>query len=48
MYLMRTLGLLVTTALDAGGRSLLRVEVEEQSFRNDTYRAARIGFVGRF
>lgn len=47
-YLARTLGLVFTTTLTADGRSLIRFEVEEQSFRRETYRAARVGYVRRF
>jgi hypothetical protein len=47
-YLARNVGLIFTTALDADGRSLVRFEVEEQSFRRETYRAARVGYVRRF
>lgn len=47
-YLARSLGVIFTTRLTADGRTLLRFEVEEQSFRRETYRAARAGFVRRF
>jgi hypothetical protein len=47
-YLARTLGFNVTAALDREGATLLRATVEEQSFRRETYRAARVGFVRRF
>jgi hypothetical protein len=47
-YLARTLGLVFTATVGGDDRSLLRLEVEEQSFRRETYRAARIGFVRRF
>lgn len=48
LYLARTLGLLFTVALDPSARSQLRIDIEEQSFRRETYRAARLGFVRRF
>jgi hypothetical protein len=35
-------------AVGGDDRSLLRLEIEEQSFRRETYRAARVGFVRRF
>jgi hypothetical protein len=47
-YLQRTIGLIFTTALAADGSALVRFEVEEQSFRRETYRAARVGYVRRF
>jgi hypothetical protein len=47
-YLARSLGLIFTTRLTSDGRSLMRFEVEEQSFRSETYRAARVGYVQRF
>lgn len=47
-YLTRSLGLIFTTRLTLDGRSMLRVEVDEQSFRRETYRSARVGFVQRF
>jgi hypothetical protein len=47
-YLARNLGLHAALPLDANGATLLRFTVEEQSFRRETYRAARIGVVRRF
>jgi hypothetical protein len=47
-YLSRNLGLVTTIRLDAGETTLLRLDVEEQSFRRETYRAARIGIIRRF
>ena len=47
-YLARHLGVIFTSSLDRDGRSRLRVEIDEQSFRRETYRAARIGFVRMF
>jgi hypothetical protein len=47
-YLGRQLGLIATARIGTDDRSLLRFEVEEQSFRLETYRAARVGYVRRF
>lgn len=47
-YLTRNLGMHAAAALGASGKTLLRLTVEEQSFRRETYRAARIGIVRRF
>jgi hypothetical protein len=47
-YLARHLGFHVTVALDEDGETRLRATVEEQSFRRETYRAARVGVVRRF
>ena len=47
-YLGRQLGLIATARIGADDRSLLRFEVEEQSFRVETYRVARVGYVRRF
>ena len=47
-YLARNLGMHAAVPLDARGATLLRFTVEEQSFRRETYRAARIGIVRRF
>jgi hypothetical protein len=48
VYLTRNLGMHAAVPLDARGATLLRFTVEEQSFRRETYRAARIGIVRRF
>jgi hypothetical protein len=48
VYLARNLGMHAALPLDARGATLLRFTVEEQSFRRETYRAARIGIVRRF
>lgn len=48
VYLTRNLGMHAAVALGASGKTLLRFTVEEQSFRRETYRAARIGIVQRF
>jgi hypothetical protein len=48
VYLARNLGMHATVPLGASGATLLRFTVEEQSFRRETYRAARIGIVRRF
>ena len=48
VYLARNLGMHATLPLGASGATLLRFTVEEQSFRRETYRAARIGIVRRF
>jgi hypothetical protein len=48
VYLARNLGMHAAVPLGAGGTTLLRFTVEEQSFRRETYRAARIGIVKRF
>lgn len=47
-YLTRSLGMIFSARLTMDGRSLLRIEVDEQSFRRETYRSARVGFVRRF
>ena len=47
-YLARNLGVHAAVALGSGGSTLLRFTVEEQAFRRETYRAARIGIVKRF
>jgi hypothetical protein len=47
-YLGRQLGVVGTARLGADDRSLLRFEIEETSFRLETYRAARVGYVRRF
>lgn len=47
-YLARSLGFAVTTRLSQGGGAWLQLTLEEQSFRNETYRAARLGLIGRF
>ena len=47
-YLARNLGVILTAAVGGDDKSLVRFEVEEQSFRQETYRAARVGFVRRF
>lgn len=48
VYLTRNLGMHAAVPLGASGGTLLRFTVEEQSFRRETYRAARIGIVKRF
>jgi hypothetical protein len=48
VYLTRNLGLHLTIPLAADGATVLRATVEEQSFRRETYRTARIGVVRRF
>jgi hypothetical protein len=48
VYLARNLGMHAAVALGSRGTTLLRFTVEEQSFRRETYRAARIGIVQRF
>lgn len=47
-YLARNLGMHAAVPLGASGATLLRFTVEEQAFRRETYRAARIGIVRRF
>jgi hypothetical protein len=47
-YLTRNLGMHAAIPLGASGATLLRFTVEEQAFRRETYRAARIGIVRRF
>ena len=47
-YLARTLGLVFTATIGGDDRSLLRFDIEELSFRRETYRAARVGYVRRF
>jgi hypothetical protein len=47
-YLARNLGMHAAVALSGDGATLLRFTVEEQAFRRETYRAARIGIVRRF
>jgi len=39
---------IVTVELGSDDRSRLRFDIDEQSFRRETYRAARVGFVRRF
>jgi hypothetical protein len=48
VYLARNLGMHAAVPLGASGATLLRFTVEEQAFRRETYRAARIGIVRRF
>jgi hypothetical protein len=48
VHLTRKLGLHLTIPLAAAGATVLRATVEEQSFRPETYQAARIGVVRRF
>jgi hypothetical protein len=47
-YLARNLGMHAAVPLGDSGATLLRFTVEEQAFRRETYRAARIGIVRRF
>jgi hypothetical protein len=47
-YLTRNLGFTLTAALDDAKATRIQLIVEEHSFRRETYRAARAGFVRRF
>jgi hypothetical protein len=48
VYLTRNLGMHAAIPLGARGTTLLRFTVEEQAFRRETYRAARVGIIQRF
>lgn len=47
-YLARTLGFTFTAPIGGSRATRFRITVEEQSFRRETYRAARVGFLRRF